>query len=220
MSATDQVLNVDKRRILSHLAVLLPANKRRVAGAAILAAAGVYAATQFAKNGKSNGSKRDRSRDALAAAGGNKKASGTGARTGKRRQSGQALKELLPLLLKVAGRKVIVIALLAIARTALSNRLARLQGYLFRAAFLRRVPLFTRNLLENVALCAVAAGLEATTRSWVSYMELQWRRLLTSRLHTAYFDEMVSSLIRESISKLLHIDAAVEMLCTLWFSNV
>lgn len=59
---------------------------------------------------------------------------------------GKALKELLPLLLRVAGRKVLVIALLAVARTALSNRLARLQGYLFRAAFLRRVPLFMRNL--------------------------------------------------------------------------
>lgn len=68
---------------------------------------------------------------------------------GQRRRGGgggKALKELLPLLLRVAGRKVLVIALLAVARTALSNRLARLQGFLFRAAFLRRVPLFARNL--------------------------------------------------------------------------
>ena len=64
---------------------------------------------------------------------------------------GQALKQLLPLLLRVAGRKILVIALLAIARTALSNRLARLQGYLFRAAFLRRVPLFVRNLAGGLA---------------------------------------------------------------------
>ena len=85
---------------------------------------------------------------------------------------------------------MIVVVLLAIARTALSNRLARLQGHLFRAAFLRRVPLFVRNLTENIVLCAVAAGLEATTRSWVSYIELQWRRMLTSRLHSAYFDRM------------------------------
>lgn len=68
---------------------------------------------------------------------------------GSRRRGGggaKALKQLLPLLLRVAGRKLVVIALLAVARTALSNRLARLQGYLFRAAFLRRVPLFARNL--------------------------------------------------------------------------
>lgn len=66
------------------------------------------------------------------------------------------MKELLPLLLRVAGRKVLVIALLAIARTALSNRLARLQGYLFRAAFLRRVPLFMRNLAGAQQRCVIA----------------------------------------------------------------
>ena len=72
---------------------------------------------------------------------------GTGAAKGRRGSGGgKALKELLPLLLRVAGRKVLAIVLLAIARTALSNRLARLQGHLFCAAFLRRVPLFMRNL--------------------------------------------------------------------------
>jgi len=173
----------------------------------------------------------------------------------RRRGAGgsKALKQLLPLLLRVAGRKVLIIALLAVARTALSNRLARLQGFLFRAAFLRRVPLFARNLAgaavvgvlqarlpppwcsvcgsgrtahelaglrgrsrpgwlptskqqaeqkrclvgppllcaENLALCGVAAALEATSRSWVSRMELQWRRLLTDRLHGTYFADMV-----------------------------
>ncbi|PSC69745.1 ABC transporter D family member 1 [Micractinium conductrix] len=94
------------------------------------------------------------------------------------------------MLLRVAGRKVLVVALLAILRTALSNRLARLQGYLFRAAFLRRVPLFARNLAENLVLCGAAAALEATSCSWVQLMELQWRRLLTGRLHSAYFADM------------------------------
>lgn len=83
-----------------------------------------------------------------------------GGSAGKRRGGGggsKALKELLPLLLRVAGRKVLVIALLAVARTALSNRLARLQGFLFRAAFLRRVPLFARNLAGG---CTAGWGLE------------------------------------------------------------
>lgn len=44
---------------------------------------------------------------------------------------------------------------------------------------------------ENLALCGVAAALEATSRSWVSRMELQWRRLLTDRLHGTYFADMV-----------------------------
>ncbi|RMZ56621.1 hypothetical protein APUTEX25_002710 [Auxenochlorella protothecoides] len=103
----------------------------------------------------------------------------------------RALQRLLPLLLRVAGPKVVVLLGVVLARTALSNRLARLQGYLFRAAFLKRVPLFMRNLAENVALCALAAGLESTSRSWVSRLELQWRRLLTQRVHAAYFDDMV-----------------------------
>ena len=195
-SSSDPVqLANNKRHLAAYLALLLPANKRRVAGVVVAAAAGAYIAAQLAKNAKH--SKRDRrsstpptpASSVVAAAGG---VAGAGAKRTKRRPSGQALKELLPLLLKVGGRKVLVLVLLAIARTALSNRLARLQGYLFRAAFLRRVPLFARNLVENVALCAVAAGLEATTRSWVSYIELQWRRILTNRLHSAYFDDMVS----------------------------
>lgn len=108
----------------------------------------------------------------------------------KRSSGGQSLKRLLPLLLKVAGPKVLVLIALAIGRTALSNRLARLQGYLFRAAFLQRVPLFMRNLVENVLLCGVAAGLESTMKSCVSYIELSWRQLLTSKLHKKYFSDM------------------------------
>lgn len=190
---SDQI-QAEKRRLVAHLAFLLPANKRRVAGIAILAAAGAYAATQVAKNAKTPRSQR--SNQPLAATGTKPTSTALSKSGTKRRPSGQALKELIPLLLKVAGRKVLVIALLAIARTALSNRLARLQGYLFRAAFLQRVPLFARNLAENIALCAVAAGLEATTRSWVGYLELQWRRLLTSRLHQAYFDDMVGRFLK------------------------
>ena len=44
---------------------------------------------------------------------------------------------------------------------------------------------------ENLVLCGGAAALEATSRSWVSAMELQWRRLLTDRLHNSYFADMV-----------------------------
>jgi ABC-type uncharacterized transport system fused permease/ATPase subunit len=173
----------DRRRLAAHLALLLPANKRRLIGAAVLAAGAAYAVSQASKKSSAT---------AAAAAAKRRKPSDATSASAKprRRPSGQSLKELLPLLLKVAGRKVLVVVLLAVARTALSNRLARLQGYLFRAAFLRRVPLFARNLMENVALCALAAGLEATTRSWVSLMDLQWRRLLTARLHGAYFDDM------------------------------
>lgn len=79
---------------------------------------------------------------------------------------------------------------LAIARTALSNRLARIQGHLFRAAFLRRVPLFFRNLAENVALCAATSAIESTLGSITRGLEVLWRDKLTSRLHKGYFDQM------------------------------
>ncbi|KAK9864122.1 hypothetical protein WJX84_012088 [Apatococcus fuscideae] len=75
-------------------------------------------------------------------------------------------------------------------RTALSNRLARLQGYLFRAAFLRRIPLFTRNLIENVLLCLVASGIESSAVRWLTSIELEWRDVLTARIHKSYFMKM------------------------------
>ncbi|KAL4445411.1 hypothetical protein ABPG77_011236 [Micractinium sp. CCAP 211/92] len=169
---------------LGGLLALLPVGKKRrlIGGMALVAAGACY--YQHAKAQ----ARARRRRQADGARAGSK-----GGSPGKRRGGGggsKALKELLPLLLRVAGRKVLVIALLAVARTALSNRLARLQGFLFRAAFLRRVPLFARNLSENLVLCGVAAALEATSRSWVSYMELGWRRFLTARLHGAYFADM------------------------------
>lgn len=45
----------------------------------------------------------------------------------KRGGNGQALKQLFKLLLSIAGPKIIALVGLALARTALSNRLARLQ---------------------------------------------------------------------------------------------
>ena len=43
------------------------------------------------------------------------------------RASGTALQRLLPYLLRLGGRKILVIFIISIAKTALSNRLARLQ---------------------------------------------------------------------------------------------
>lgn len=173
------------------LSRLLPPSKRRLLGVVVLTAAGGYLARQHTVNTQKK-SRRHEGQDNYCVPG--KVIEGKKAVTARPRRrtgsDGLALKQLVPLLLRVAGRKVLVIIILAVARTALSNRLARLQGYLFRAAFLRRVPLFVRNLVENVLLCGVAAAIESTSRSWVSYMELQWRRLLTSRIHSKYFTDM------------------------------
>lgn len=148
----------------------------------------------------------------------------------KRRGSPAALQNLVKFLLSIAGKRILVLFALSIARTALSNRLARLQvpfcvllasltseiqfvnahalirhvgttylphtalvvqGHLFRAAFLRHVPLFIRNLSENVVLCLAAAAVESTAKTMLAHMELRWRRLLTSRMHSPYFENMV-----------------------------
>lgn len=74
------------------------------------------------------------------------------------------------------------------------------QGYMFRAAFLRKVPLFVRDFLENVLLCLVAAGVESTSRRYLERLKLFWRSLLTERIHRQYFSNMVRP-CRERICK-------------------
>ncbi|KAK9820297.1 hypothetical protein WJX72_008694 [[Myrmecia] bisecta] len=108
----------------------------------------------------------------------------------KRRSSGKSLNKLVKLLLASSGKRVVLLFALAICRTAISNRLARLQGYLFRASFLKKIPLFTRNLMENVMLCLVAASIESTAKTLLAHTELNWRQKLTGRIHKPYFDNM------------------------------
>ena len=62
---------------------------------------------------------------------------------------------------------------------------------MFRAAFLRKVPLFVRNFAENVLLCLVAAGVESTSRRFLERLKLFWRAKLTERIHRQYFSSMV-----------------------------
>jgi hypothetical protein len=65
------------------------------------------------------------------------------------------------------------------------------QGYMFRAAFLRKVPLFIRNFSENVLLCLAAAGVESTANRFLERLKLTWRDVLTQRVHATYFAQMV-----------------------------
>jgi len=67
---------------------------------------------------------------------------------------------------------------------------------MFRSAFLKRVPLFVRNLSENVVLCLLAACIESTSKRVLETVVLDWRNILTSRIHKLYFDNMVSGRLR------------------------
>lgn len=72
-----------------------------------------------------------------------------------------------------------------------SEAASLLQGHLFRAAFIKKVPLFLQNIGENVLLCLAASAIEATSKRVLRSLDLQWQRLLTSRVHKHYFLNMV-----------------------------
>ena len=75
--------------------------------------------------------------------------------------------------------------------SALKLGASGVQGFMFRAAFLRKVPLFIRNFTENVVLCLAAAAVESTSNRFLQLLKLDWRNALTSRVHKQYFDQMV-----------------------------
>ena len=62
---------------------------------------------------------------------------------------------------------------------------------MFRSAFLKRVPLFLRNITENVLLCLVAASVEATSKRILETVKLDWRKKLTDNILKLYFGNMV-----------------------------
>ncbi|CAL5323857.1 unnamed protein product [Camellia sinensis] len=82
---------------------------------------------------------------------------------------------------KVVGNENIVL------RTALSNRLAKVQGFLFRAAFLRSVPTFFHLILENLLLCFLQSTLHSTSKYIAGTLSLRFRKILTKLIHAQYF---------------------------------
>nr|XP_029118398.1 ABC transporter D family member 1 isoform X2 [Elaeis guineensis] len=78
-----------------------------------------------------------------------------------------------------------------VLRTALSNRLAKVQGFLFRAAFLQRVPTFLRLIAENILLCFLQSTLFSTSKYLTGALSLRLRKILTELIHADYFENMV-----------------------------
>lgn len=75
-----------------------------------------------------------------------------------------------------------------VLRTALSHRLAKVQGFLFRAAFLRRVPMFVRLIVENLLLCFLQSTLYSTSKYLTGSLGLRFRKILTELIHANYFE--------------------------------
>ncbi|XP_074590058.1 ABC transporter D family member 1-like [Curcuma longa] len=80
---------------------------------------------------------------------------------------------------------------LQVLRTALSHRLAKVQGFLFRAAFLQRVPMFLRLIVENLLLCFLQSTLYSTSKYLTGVLALRFRKILTELIHADYFEHMV-----------------------------
>ncbi|KAG7983165.1 hypothetical protein I3843_04G091200 [Carya illinoinensis] len=91
---------------------------------------------------------------------------------------------------KMGTRDLLALLAMVVLRTALGNRLAKVQGFLFRAAFLRRVPLFFRLISENIILCFLLSAMHSTSNYITGTLSLRFRKILTRLIHTHYFENM------------------------------
>jgi ABC-type uncharacterized transport system fused permease/ATPase subunit len=106
-------------------------------------------------------------------------------------QNAKYFNALLRSLYRIGGTKLVLIAVLTLVRTALLNYQGRLQGFLFKAAFLRQVSPFMRLLLENVVLSWASSSVESTSKHVLELMSIKWQEWLTKRMHSQYFANMV-----------------------------
>ncbi|KAK3140985.1 hypothetical protein QOZ80_5AG0408580 [Eleusine coracana subsp. coracana] len=113
----------------------------------------------------------------------------------KQKKSGlKSLQFLTAILLKKIGpngtRFLLGLIVTSVLRTAVGHRLARVQGYLFKAAFLRRVPTFTRLIIENLILCFLQSAVYQTSKYFTGSLSLRFRKILTNLIHADYFENM------------------------------
>ncbi|PIA50702.1 hypothetical protein AQUCO_01200132v1 [Aquilegia coerulea] len=118
----------------------------------------------------------------------------------------RSLKVLAAILLsqmgKMGARNLLTLVGIVVLRTALSNRLAKVQGFLFRAAFLRRVPAFLRLIIENLVLCFLQSTLVCTSKYVTGRLSLRFRKILTELIHVHYFENM-------AYYKMSHVDGRI-----------
>nr|CAD1833672.1 unnamed protein product [Ananas comosus var. bracteatus] len=128
-------------------------------------------------------------------------------RAARRKKSGlRSLHVLAAILLKQIGpmgmRCLLSLVTTVVLRTALSNRLAKVQGFLFRAAFLRRAPAFVRLIAENLLLCFLQSTLFSTSKYLTGALGLRFKNILTDLVHTNYFENM-------AYYKISHVDGQI-----------
>eukprot|EP00249_Psilotum_nudum_P023443 c28874_g1_i1 orf=721-4785(+) len=137
-----------------------------------------------------------------------KKKSGTliGRKVSLKRSGLRSVRALVGILVAQMGSRgmkiLLFLASIAVLRTTVSNRLAKVQGFLFRAVFLRRVPLFLRLIAENLLLCLIQSAFLSSTKFLTGNLSLWFRKILTDRVHTDYFQNM-------TYYKLSHVDGRI-----------
>nr|GEV86980.1 ABC transporter D family member 1 [Tanacetum cinerariifolium] len=103
---------------------------------------------------------------------------------------------------KMGARDLLALVATVVLRTAVSNRLAKVQGFLFRAAFLRRVPIFVQLIIENITLCFAQSALYSTSKYITGTLSLRFRKILTKLIHAQYFQNMI-------YYKMSHVDGRI-----------
>ncbi|KAL8188587.1 hypothetical protein R6Q57_029875 [Mikania cordata] len=103
---------------------------------------------------------------------------------------------------RMGARDLFALMATVVLRTAVSNRLAKVQGFLFRAAFLRRVPIFVQLIVENIILCFVQSALYSTSKYITGTLSLRFRKILTKLIHAQYFQNMI-------YYKMSHVDGRI-----------
>ncbi|KAI3802276.1 hypothetical protein L1987_30406 [Smallanthus sonchifolius] len=103
---------------------------------------------------------------------------------------------------RMGARNLLALVVTVVLRTAVSNRLAKVQGFLFRAAFLRRVPAFVQLIVENITLCFVQSALYSTSKYITGTLSLRFRKILTKLIHAQYFQNMI-------YYKMSHVDGRI-----------
>jgi ABC-type uncharacterized transport system fused permease/ATPase subunit len=87
-------------------------------------------------------------------------------------------------------RKIAAMALLCIIRTRLSDKLANIQGALFKALFLREGNTFFSLLAQDAIFNLVFSALQSTMQFCVARLGHSWRNTLNGAIAKDYFQHM------------------------------
>ncbi|KAJ4841526.1 ATP-binding cassette sub- D member 1 [Turnera subulata] len=191
-----------------NLEVLLPTRKSLLLAAGILAAGGTaaYVNSRFSCKRSNSYGQSNRPNGDTEKSGNLVKQGNDVKKTTQKKGGLKSLQFLAAVLLSEMGKRgagdLLAMVAIAVLRTALSNRLAKVQGFLFRAAFLRRIPLFFRLISENIILCFLLSTMHSTSKYVTGTLSLCFRKILTKLIHAHYFENM-------AYYKISHVDGRI-----------